>query len=123
MAVVESVRVASEGAVKMLSYTPATADRELHAARELMTGAFEGEYQKLIDEVVIPGSKERQITTVASVPAASSISASPAEAVVLLFVNQSVSIGTEPPTSTASSVRVTLNKQEGRWLISAFDPV
>ncbi len=122
-AAVESVRVASEGAVKMLSYTPGTADQDLHAARDLMTGTFKEDYQKLIDGVVIPGAKERQISTVASVPAASSVSASPGQAVVLLFVNQSVIVGTGPPTNTASSVKVTLDKQEGRWLISAFEPV
>jgi Mce-associated membrane protein len=32
-------------------------------------------------------------------------------------------IGDSAPTSTASSVRVTLDKVEGRWLISQFDPM
>jgi hypothetical protein len=31
--------------------------------------------------------------------------------------------GNDPPTDTASSVRVTLDKIGGRWLISAFEPV
>ena len=34
-----------------------------------------------------------------------------------------VIIGQDAPTSTASSVRVTLDKVGGRWLISQFDPV
>jgi Mce-associated membrane protein len=34
-----------------------------------------------------------------------------------------VTVGQSPPTSTASSVRVTLDKVDGRWLISQFDPV
>jgi Mce-associated membrane protein len=42
---------------------------------------------------------------------------------VLLFVNQSVVIKDDAPTSTASTVRVTLDKIDGRWLISHFDPV
>ena len=44
-------------------------------------------------------------------------------AVVLLFVNQTVIMGNDIPTNTASSVRVTLDKIHDRWLISAFDPV
>jgi Mce-associated membrane protein len=38
-------------------------------------------------------------------------------------VNQTVIIGQDAPTNTASSVRVTLDKVGGRWLISQFDPV
>jgi Mce-associated membrane protein len=43
--------------------------------------------------------------------------------VVLVFVNQTVVVGQGAPSDTASSVRVTLDKVGGRWLISKFDPV
>jgi Mce-associated membrane protein len=43
--------------------------------------------------------------------------------VVLLFVSQTVTVGQDAPTSSASNVRVTLDKRDGRWLISQFDPV
>jgi Mce-associated membrane protein len=52
-----------------------------------------------------------------------SVSADPKHAVVLVFVNQSVIVGADAPTSTASSVQVTLDKVGDRWLISKFDPV
>jgi len=32
-------------------------------------------------------------------------------------------VGADAPTNTTSSVRVTLDKVGGRWLISAFDPI
>ena len=35
-----------------------------------------------------------------------------------MFVNQTITVGNDPPTDTASSVRVTLDKIGGRWLIS-----
>jgi Mce-associated membrane protein len=73
--------------------------------------------------VVIPGAKQKQISAVASVPAAASVSANPREAVVLVFVNQTVTVGGDAPTDTASSVRITLEKVGDRWLISKFDPV
>jgi Mce-associated membrane protein len=57
------------------------------------------------------------------VPAAASVSANPSHAVVLLFVNQTVTVGNSAPADTASSVRVTVDKVDGRWLISKFDPV
>jgi Mce-associated membrane protein len=42
---------------------------------------------------------------------------------VLLFVDQTVIVGKTAPTNTASSVRVTLDRIDDRWLISQFDPV
>jgi len=51
------------------------------------------------------------------------VSATENHAEVLLFVNQTVNMGNNAPTKTASSVRVTLDKIGGRWLISGFDSV
>jgi Mce-associated membrane protein len=41
----------------------------------------------------------------------------------LVFVNQTISMGSDAPTSTASRIRITLDKLNGRWLIAGFDPV
>lgn len=119
----ESVQVAKDSTVAMLSYKPDTVEQQLNDARGLLTGEFQESYTGLINDVVIPGAKQKQISAVASVPAAASVSADPNKAVVLVFVNQTVVVGQDAPTDTASSVRVTLEKIDGRWLISAFDPV
>ncbi|OBG92518.1 hypothetical protein A5698_19335 [Mycobacterium sp. E136] len=119
----ESVQVAKDSTVAMLSYKPDTVEQQLNDARSLLTGEFQESYTGLINDVVIPGAQQKQISAVASVPAAASVSAGPDEAVVLVFVNQTVVMGQDAPTDTASSVRVTLEKIDGRWLISKFDPV
>jgi Mce-associated membrane protein len=119
----ESVRAATESTIALLSYKPDTVEKDLGAARSRLTGSFLNAYTSLTRDVVIPGAKQKQISAVATVPAAASTSATENHAVVLLFVNQSVVIGQDAPTSTASSVRVTLDKVGGRWLISQFDPV
>ena len=72
---------------------------------------------------MIPGAKQKQIAAVATVPAVASVTAKPNHAVVLVFVNQTVIVGQDAPTDTASSVRVTMDKVGDRWLISKFDPV
>jgi Mce-associated membrane protein len=118
-----SVQAATDGTVALLSYRADTVEKDLEAARGRLTGTFLNAYTSLTHEVVIPGAKQKQISAVATVPAAASISASANHAVVLLFVNQSLIIGQDAPTSTASSVRVTLDKVGGHWLISGFDPV
>jgi Mce-associated membrane protein len=119
----ESVRAASEDAAALLSYKADTADKDLGAARERLTGEFKDAYTALIHEVVIPGAKEKHISSVAKVTAASSISASANHAVALLYVNQTVTIGDGNPTDTQPVIKVTLDKVNGRWLVSRFDPV
>jgi Mce-associated membrane protein len=119
----ESVRAATDSTIALLSYKPDTVEKDLDAARSRLTGSFLNAYTSLTHDVVIPGAKQKQISAIATVPAAASASATENHAVVLLFVNQSVIIGQDAPTSTASSVRVTLDKVGGRWLISQFDPV
>jgi Mce-associated membrane protein len=119
----QSVQAAVDSTVAMLSYRPDTVEKNLAAARDRMTGAFRDSYTSLTHDVVIPGAKQRQISAVATVPAAASVTATATHAVVLVFVNQSTTIGNDPPTDTASTVKVTLDKVGDRWLISQFDPV
>jgi len=119
----ESVRVAGEDAVALLSYKAESADKDLNAARDRLTGDFKDAYTNLIRDVVIPGAKEKHISAVTKVNEAAPVSATANHAVVLLFVNQTVTIGDGVPTDTQPVVRVTLDKVNGRWLVSHFDPV
>lgn len=118
----ESVRVAREGTVAVLSYKPDSVDTDLGAARDRLTGDFKDAYTALTREVVIPGAKDKHIAAVAKVNAAAPVSVSANHAVVLLFVNQTVTIGNGAPTDTQPVIRTTLDKVDGRWLISNFDP-
>ena len=119
----ESLRAAVDGTIALLSYKPDTVEQDLEAARSRMTGVFLDSYTSLTHDVVIPGAKQKQISAEATVPAAAPVTASGHHAVALVFVNQTVSVSQDPPASTTSSVRVTLDKIDGRWLISGFDPV
>jgi len=119
----QSVRVASDNTIAILSYKPETVDKDLKAAADLLTSDFRQQYTQLVNDVVAPGAKQQHISAVATVPAAASVSATGKHAVVLVFVNQTTTIGNDPPTQSTSSVRVTLDKVHGRWLISQFDPV
>lgn len=119
----ESVRTATDATIALLSYTPATVEKELEAARARLTGTFLDSYTSLIRDVVIPGAKQKQISATATVPASASVQATENHAVAMLFVNQTIIIGQDTPTNTASSVRVTLEKIDGCWLISQFEPI
>jgi Mce-associated membrane protein len=120
---IDSVTAAKDGTIAMLSYQPDTVEKDLDAARDRLTGTFKDSYTQLTHDMVIPGAKQRHISAVATVPAAASVSATAGHAVTLVFVNQTVVVGTDPPSATASSVRVMLDKVGDRWLISGFDPI
>lgn len=119
----ESVQAAREDAVALLSYHADSVDKDLDAARERLTGEFKGAYAELTRQVVVPGAKEKHISSVAKVNAAASVSATENHAVALVYVDQTVTIGTGAPTDTQPVVRMTLDKVNGRWLVSRFDPV
>jgi Mce-associated membrane protein len=119
----ESVQAAIDSTVAMLSYRPDTVEQNLAAAPDRMTGPFRDSYLSLTHDVVITGAKQRQISAVATLPAAASVSATATHAVVLVFVDQTTIIGNDPPSDSTSSIKVTLEKVHDRWLISQFDPV
>ena len=119
----ETIRIGSEDAVALLSYKADSVDKDLGAARERLTGDFKEAYTALTRQVVIPGAKEKHISAVAKATAAASVSATGSHAVVLVFLNQTVTVGEGAPTDTTPVVRVVLDKVNDRWLVSHFDPV
>ena len=123
LACTEAVQAAKDSTVALLSYTPEDVEQKLGAARDLLTGNFRDSYDQLTRDVVIPGARQKQISAVATVPAMSPVHVTESHAVVLVFVDQTTAIGKDAPTASTSAVRVTLDRVNGRWLISQFDPV
>lgn len=119
----ESLAAAKESTIAILSYQPESVEKSLVAARDRLTSPYKDAYTKLTTEVVIPGARQDHVSVTATIPAAASVSATPRHAVVTLFVDQAAAIGNNAPTTTESSIRVTLEKIRGRWLISGFDPI
>jgi len=109
--------------IKLLSYKPDTVEADLNAATSLLTGNFRDSYSKLINDVVIPGAKQKNITTAAQVPGAAVESLTTDKASTIVFVNQTVTVPPDAPKDTASSIRVGLQKINGAWLIDKFDPI
>jgi Mce-associated membrane protein len=120
----ESVlEVAKSTTIAMLSYKPDTVEAQLNGALSLLTGDFRESFAELTSDTVIPGAREKRITAVAAVPAASVVSLSRDRATLLVFINQTVTVGTAEPSDTASSVRMDLQKINDKWLVAEFDPV
>jgi Mce-associated membrane protein len=120
---VEAAAAAKDATIALLSYKPDTAEKDLDAARDRLTGTFKDSYTQLTHDVVIPGAKEKHISATATVPAVASVQATANHAVVLLYVDQTTVVGTDAPSDSVSTVRVTLDNIHGRWLVSEFDPL
>ncbi len=115
---------AADGAVALLSYSPATLDADFANAKSRMTGDFLDYYTQFTDEIVAPAAKEKQVQTSAAVTRKAIVDLEPDTAEVLVFINQSTTSRDNPDGSfTASAVKVVLEKQNDTWLIAAFDPV
>jgi Mce-associated membrane protein len=122
-AATESLAAAKDSTVAILSYQFDSVEKSMLAARDRLTAPYKDAYTKLTNDVVIPGATKDHVSVTATIPAAASVSATPRHAVVTLFVDQAAAIGDNAPTTTQSSIRVTLEKIGGRWLISGFDPI
>ncbi|OBI47610.1 hypothetical protein A5707_19255 [Mycobacterium kyorinense] len=119
----QSVRAAKESAVALLSFRPDTVEKDVEAARSRLTGPFSETYLQVTREVLVPNAKEQQVSATASVPAAASVSATQNHAVVLVFVDQTVTVGSTPPTDAVTGVRVSMDKVGERWLICGWDTI
>lgn len=115
---------AKDATIAVLSYSPDNLDKDLDAAKSHLTGDFLTYYTQFTDQVVRPAVKTKKVSTSANVVQAAVSEMQPDQAKVLVFVNQvTTSADRTEPSLTSSSVVVTMKKIDGRWLISAFDPV
>lgn len=118
------IKAASDGAVALLSYSPATLDRDFANARSRLTEDYLAYYQRFADQIVGPSAQRGQVATAATVVKAAVSELHPNSAVVLVFVKQKTTSKEKPqPVVTSSSVRVTLTKVNGSWLIEKFESV
>ncbi len=116
------IKAASDGAVALLSYSPATLDRDFANAKSRLTEDYLAYYQRFADQIVGPSALRGHVTTSATVVKAAVSELHPSSAVVLVFVKQKTTSKEKPePVVTSSSIRVALTKVSGSWLIEKFD--
>jgi Mce-associated membrane protein len=118
-----AIRAAADGAVASLSYSPDNMDRDFANAKSHLTGEFLAYYNTFTEQIVAPMVQQKHITQTATIVRAAVSELYPDSAVVLVFLNESTSSKDKPqPLATPSSVRITLTKVDGSWLISKLDP-
>jgi Mce-associated membrane protein len=114
-----------EGAVgRLLSYSFRTTDRQVEKTQDLVTGKFKDEYAQFINTKIVPAAKIKQVNVQTSVDRSAVVSSSLSEAVVLMYldVDSEALLGFTGDTTT-SAMRVTLEKEDGKWKVSELTPV
>ena len=120
----QAIRAASDGAVAVLSYSSQSLDRDFAEAKTHLTGGFLDYYTTFTRDVVAPTVRDKHLTQKAVAIRAAAIELHPQSAVVLVFLNETTtSPDKKEPLKTPTSVRVTLEKVDGTWLVSQLDPV
>ncbi len=119
-----AIQAASDGAVAVLSYSSDSLDRDFANAKADLTGDFLIYYNKFTQEIVAPAVRGKHLTQTAAVVRAAVSELHPDSAVVLVFLNETTTTAEDKaqPLATPSSVRITLAKVNGSWLISKLDP-
>ncbi|MGJ6123203.1 hypothetical protein QN239_11560 [Mycolicibacterium sp. Y3] len=118
------LKAANDGTVALLSYSPDSLDKDFAAAKSHLTGDFLSYYTNFTQQIVTPAAKQKAVKTSAAVIRKGIAEIHPDRAVVLVFLNQVTTSKENPDGSyTTSAVKVSLERHDGSWLISAFDPV
>ncbi|MBX7434996.1 hypothetical protein JDV09_23285 [Mycobacterium sp. Y57] len=119
-----ALEAAKTGTAALLSYSPESLDEDFATAKSHLTGDFLDYYTDFTEKVVKPAAQEKAVNTSAKIVLGAVSQLQPDSAEVLLFVNQ-ITMSKENPDGAfaASSVKVGLQKIDGNWLISSFDPV
>jgi Mce-associated membrane protein len=118
------VAAASDGTVALLSYSSDSLDKDFAAAKSHLAGDFLSYYDQFSQQSVAPVAKQKSMKTTAKVAGAAVTELHPDSATVLVFVDQTTTTKDSPQPSVAvSSVLVHMNRVNGTWLITKFNPV
>jgi Mce-associated membrane protein len=116
------IQAASDGAVALLSYSPDTLTRDLNNAKSRVTDGYLPYYQQFAEKVVGISAQRGLVTTTAVVIKAAVAQMHPDSAVVLAFLRLKTMSKDKPePVVTSSSLKVTLKRVNGSWLIDNLE--
>ncbi|WP_308816524.1 hypothetical protein [Pseudonocardia alni] len=114
---VDGLAAARTGVEQVLSYQPASKDADVARARGLVTGDFGRQFDSVLDSVVRP-ALDRGVGTRTVVTRAGVVSGDADRVTALLYFTQEAARTGEPPRTTAGRAEVTVQRVDGRWLVS-----
>lgn len=121
------LRIASTAAnaiTTLWTYTPENIDTLADRAAQYLSGDFEAQYRKFVDQIAAP-NKQAQITNHTQVTGAAVESLDPANATAIVYTN---STSTSPATKGIPSLkylsyRVVMRRDHARWLVTKMTTI
>lgn len=110
--------------VPLLSYSHESVEEQLTEALTNVSGSFADDYGKLVTEIIVPESRERELDTEAVVIQSGVVDATDRHVTVLLFVDQSTTAADSPGARRdVSRIQVTLEDEGEQWTITNLEAV
>ena len=122
----EVIKAASDGTVALLSYSPDSLGQDIDNVKPRLTSDFQSSFKRFTEQIVTSVAEHGQVTTTVQVIRAAVTELQPNKAVVLAFIRQKMTTKKKPEAeavNTSNSVRVSLVKADGRWLINDLEKV
>ncbi|MDT5096144.1 MAG: Mce-associated rane protein [Mycobacterium sp.] len=117
-------KAAEDGTVAVLSYEPENLTSDIAKAKSYLTGEFLDYYTRFTDSILAAAAQQREVATAAHISRSATADLHADSAVVLLFVDkESTSRSNPAPRMTPTTVRATMKKVNGNWLIEKFEPL
>jgi len=116
-------KAAEDGTVAVLSYSPDHLTDDIAKAKSYLTGDFLEYYTHFTDQVFAAAAQQQHVSTKTNVVRAAVSDLHPDSAVVLLFVNKLSTSKDNPPSMQPTTVKATMKKVDGSWLIEQFEPL
>lgn len=113
---------AAELTARLLTYDAATIEQDASAAEAATTGPFHDEFTALMRDRITPTAGQQHAKSTATVVQQAVVETHPDRVVALLFVNQTTTSDHLPaPRIDAGSAKVTVERTDGRWLVSGLE--
>jgi Mce-associated membrane protein len=115
-------KAAEDGTIAVLSYEPATLTGDIAKAKSYLTGEFLDYYTHFTDSILETAAQQREVSTSAHIVRSATADLNADSAVVLLFIDKESTSNANPaPKLTPTTVRATMKKVRGSWLIEKFE--
>jgi Mce-associated membrane protein len=120
----EALEQGKRAVVKLMSYNFRTVEDQVANTQDLITGDFKDQYADLVAKNIAGGAKDKQISVQTQVLENAVVEDGSDHMVLLMFLDQESGSKLKGDTqSTVSRMRVTVDRDADRWLVSELKPV
>lgn len=108
---------------RVFAYDFQTVARSLSDAFPLLTPAYRREFERSVNDQIIPEAKKREVVVQANVVGVGVMDAKRDSASVMVYMNRTVTDKSKQPVYDGSRLRVDYQRVGGKWLINFITPI